>query len=494
MEVGNYEIIRKLAVGGMAEIFLARQKAIAGFQRNVVLKRILPEYAADPAFVAAFLNEAKLTAQLSHSNLVQIFDFGQQDGTYFLTMEYIKGFDLEAILRVSPNGLALPIVLILGRDVAAGLDHAHEACDPDGAPLGIIHRDISPANVLVTMEGVAKVVDFGVAKATELNGTRTATGQVKGKAAYLAPEQILGLPLDRRVDVFALGAMLYECMTGQNPFTGGTDFESLTNVVEKEPARLPGPIGEVIARALAKERDERLQSCGEVMLALEHVAVHAKIALSQAPVRALVTAHSAQLEKESERERDERQAERAQADTRLNLAVPQAKPATAKMVMRANVRREVFVTLAIVLAVVFIVIVVWWPRPHLKTAVVPLAAAVEAAPLAQPVPAAVVSLTPEHPLVLQTPKPTAVKPVAVAKSPTPVVTRGEGRLRLVVQPYGALSIDGQEVGDIPRPPDTLSSGPHVVVISNADLGKKVTRKIVINPGEEVLIRENLLEH
>ena len=487
MEIGNYEIVRKLAVGGMAEIFLARQRSIGGFRRNVVLKRILPEFAEDPAFVAAFLNEAKLTAQLSHANLVQVFDFGQADGSYFLTMEYIKGFDLEAILRVSPRGLPLPVVLSVGRDAAAGLHHAHEAQDPDGVALGIIHRDISPANLLVSLEGVVKVVDFGVAKATAINGNRTATGQVKGKAAYLAPEQVLGLALDRRVDVFALGATLYECVTGTNPFAADTDFESLTNVVEREAPPLPGAIGRVIARALAKDRVERFQSCAELMVALEAVAVNAKIAVSQAPLRALVVARKKALEGESDKERAARQLQREQADTHLNYLLPKQKSATAKLLLRPNVRRELIMATAAVACAVLAAMGLWWPRQGRPLdQVAAQRAPISDQPLARPSAPSVVTLTPEHPLLLHASK------LAPAKAPP--VAKGQGRLRLVVQPYGVLSVDGHELGDIPRPPDTLTAGPHVLVISNAELGKKVTRKIVINPGEEVLIRENLLEH
>jgi len=492
MEVGNNEIIRKLAVGGMAEIFLARHRAAGGFERNVVLKRILPECARDPQFVQAFLNEAKLTAQLSHPNLVQVFDFGQDAGAYYLTMEYIPGFDLEALLRISPRGLPLSVVLSVGRDIAAGLHHAHEARDADGVPLGIIHRDISPDNVLVNLEGVAKIVDFGVAKATAQVGQRTATGQVKGKAPYLAPEQVLGLSLDRRVDVFALGVTLYECVSGQSPFLGGTDFESLTNVVEKDAPLLPGPIGGVIAQALSKERSARFQTCAEMATALEAVAVSAKVAISTAPLREMLAARKIELEIAAEHRRAARAELLERADTHLDLDVPSGmrpKSPTAKLRAREGGSRELWIAVALVAVALVSSVALWRWRSRAPSAV---AASVAAPPPVStpvaPVPSAALPIVPAHPLLVHANKPSPPKPLP------PTVVKGEGRLRLVVQPYGSLQIDGREVGDIPRPPDTLAAGAHTLVISNAELGKKVTRKIVINPGEEVLIRENLLEH
>jgi eukaryotic-like serine/threonine-protein kinase len=279
MQTAKYELTSKLAVGGMAELFLARAAGPMGFKKTLVLKRILPNLARDPAFVEMFLREAKLVAQLNHPHIVQIFDFGEASGSYFLAMEYIDGPNLRVLLKTAlAAGTPLPPSLCarLIASACEGLAFAHDFQDPaTGKPLGLIHRDISTDNILVSRQGAVKVVDFGIAKTAD-QGQKTQTGVVKGKLSYLSPEQIRSKPLDRRVDVYALGIVLYELLTGHKPFTGPTDaslvqailFEPLPPALLHRPD-LPLALERILERALAKDREQRYPDCRAFQLELE---------------------------------------------------------------------------------------------------------------------------------------------------------------------------------------------------------------------------------
>jgi serine/threonine-protein kinase len=270
-QLGKYTLIRKLATGGMAEVFLAKAAGPMGFEKTLVVKRILPHLAEDPAFVEMFLSEAKLAAQLNHPNIVQIFDFGEADDAYFLAMEYIDGPNLRVLLkRASQQGVALPpaVCARLIATACEGLAFAHDFADPGtGELLGLIHRDISPDNVLVSRQGAVKVVDFGIAKAAG-QSHKTQSGVIKGKLAYMPPEQIRAKQLDRRVDVYALGVVLYELLTGSKPFEATTDaslmqailFEPLVPVAERRPD-LPEPLQRILEKALSKDREQRYPDC-----------------------------------------------------------------------------------------------------------------------------------------------------------------------------------------------------------------------------------------
>ncbi|XXF75926.1 serine/threonine protein kinase [Myxococcaceae bacterium GXIMD 01537] len=283
MQVGKYQLVTKLATGGMAEVFLAKAAGPMGFEKTLVLKRILPHMAEDPAFVEMFLAEAKLAAQLNHPNIVQIFDFGEAEGSYYLAMEYIDGPNLRTLAkRARHMGETLPPAMC-ARIIASaceGLAFAHAFADPDtGEPLGLIHRDISPDNIMVSRQGAVKVVDFGIAKAAGTSG-KTQTGVVKGKLAYMPPEQVQGKNFDLRVDVYALGVVLYELLTGQRPYDATTDvsimqailFEPLIPVAERRPD-LPEDLQRILERALAKSLDERYPDCHAFQADLERFAM-----------------------------------------------------------------------------------------------------------------------------------------------------------------------------------------------------------------------------
>ena len=262
---GNYYLLERLAVGGMAEVYLAKCFGVAGFERLVALKRILPTIAEDDEFIAMFIDEAKIAGQLSHANIAQIFDLGKINQSYFIAMEYISGHDLRALWdrAKEQGGLPLPLACYVTQKICDGLDYAHRRRDNRGRPLGIIHRDVSPQNVLLSYDGDIKVIDFGIAKAAN-RMVRTQTGILKGKFAYMAPEQARGDPTDHRADIFAIGVIFYELLTGERAFRAESDFALLEKVrrVDVVPPRkarpeLPRDLERIVYKALAKDAPDR---------------------------------------------------------------------------------------------------------------------------------------------------------------------------------------------------------------------------------------------
>jgi serine/threonine protein kinase len=262
----------------MAEVFKAKSYGVEGFEKIIAIKRILPTMGEDRDFIKMFIDEAKIAGQLAHANICQIFELGRIDGSHFIAMEYIWGKDLLQIqnrLRKIKQQMPIPMGCFAISKVLEGLDYAHRKRDPLGRPLEIVHRDCSPQNVLVSYEGEVKVIDFGIAKATSRN-SRTMAGVLKGKFGYMSPEQVRGLPLDRRSDIFALGTMLYECLTGERLFQGETDFSTLEKVrnVDVQAPRavnpaIPEAVEKVILKALAKDVDDRYQWCSEMLADLQ---------------------------------------------------------------------------------------------------------------------------------------------------------------------------------------------------------------------------------
>ena len=257
-DFGPYRIVRKIAVGGMAEIYLARQRAVEGLERTVVLKRILPTYVDNPEFVTMFLDEARLLAALSHPNIAQVFDLGKIDDSYYLVMELVRGPTLGSLLqaaaRAGQRGLAEPVALGIALNVAEALAYVHARRDELGRPLNIVHRDLNPANVMVSYEGAVKLIDFGIAKAaTKVYETRT--GVIKGTYGYIAPEQLTRTaPVDHRADVFALGVLLYEMCVGQHPFDVSDEpnlIDRILNASYKRPKQVVQSFPKVLDRLIA---------------------------------------------------------------------------------------------------------------------------------------------------------------------------------------------------------------------------------------------------
>ena len=276
----QYDLLARLATGGMAEIFLARARSLAGFERHVVLKRIRPEHGDDARWVNMFLDEARLAAQLTHPNIAQVFDIGQIGEDYFYTMEFVHGADvLDLLSRTSDREQRVPlnVALAIAAGTAAGLAHAHDRVGANGRALGIVHRDISPSNLMVSFEGAVKVLDFGVAKA-RFRSQQTQAGQIMGKVAYLSPEQCKTGRVDHRSDIFSLGIVLYELLTHTRPFKRETDYETLAAVVRHTPARpslvvegVPRKLDNIVMRALAKDPDARFSHAIALVEAIEEI-------------------------------------------------------------------------------------------------------------------------------------------------------------------------------------------------------------------------------
>jgi serine/threonine protein kinase len=279
-QLGKYMLQRRLATGGMAEIWLAEQRGPGGFAKELVVKRILPHLANDAKFVEMFLDEARVAAQLTHPNIVQIYDLGEVAGSYFIAMEYIRGHDLELILNASlrAGGPLDPLAAArLIADACAGLDFAHNFADSRGRPMHLVHRDVSPQNILVSDQGQVKLVDFGVAKAAT-STHKTQTGAVKGKFAYMSPEQISGKPLDGRSDLFAMGIVLFELLTGRRPFGHDSELMAVTAILHHPPPDVrelnpdvPLELRDIVERALEKDPTRRWQTAEEMQAALEGV-------------------------------------------------------------------------------------------------------------------------------------------------------------------------------------------------------------------------------
>jgi tRNA A-37 threonylcarbamoyl transferase component Bud32 len=289
--LGKYRIIHRIAYGGMAEIYLARASGIQGFEKYVVLKRILPQYAANHELIRMFLQEARLAAMLDHANIAQVHDIGEQAGTFFFTMEYLHGEDARWIYkRLVERGDPMPLehAVHIVIDAAAGLNFAHEKKSADGRSLGIVHRDLSPSNIVVTYAGEVKVVDFGVAKIaseSELSGRYS----LKGKLAYMSPEQITQGTVDRRSDVFSLGIVLYELTTGKRLFKGASEVEAMKLVLETSVVHPSGvkpdyplELERIVLRALARSPEQRYQTARELQLDLEAFARDQKLQISSA--------------------------------------------------------------------------------------------------------------------------------------------------------------------------------------------------------------------
>lgn len=275
--LGKYRLIAELGSGGMADVYLAVVHGPAGFNKLVVLKQIRTQLAEDPEFLGMFLDEARLAARLSHPNVVQTNEVGHDGRRYFMAMEYLDGQPLNRVLHRlgRTGGLPLGLHLRVLSETLAGLHHAHELRDYDGTPLEVVHRDMSPHNVFVTYDGQVKIVDFGIAKAMN-SSSETRAGVIKGKVAYMAPEQVRGDRVDRRADVFSVGVMLWEAAAGRRLWKGLTDVAVLARVTANDVPQLrsvkpdvPRELEEIVTRAMAHRREDRYPSAAALQAALE---------------------------------------------------------------------------------------------------------------------------------------------------------------------------------------------------------------------------------
>src|SRR3954453_577842 len=265
---GKYLLLERINVGGMAEVFIGKAFGVEGFEKILAIKKILPTMAEDEEFITMFIDEARISVQLNHANVVHIHELGKHDEAFFIAMEYVSGRDLRTILEryrrrkeIMPTAQAVYV----GSKICEGLDYAHRKKDARGQEMHIIHRDVSPQNILCSYEGEVKIIDFGIAKAAN-RSQKTQAGILKGKFGYMSPEQVRGLPIDRRSDIFAVGVILYEMLTGEKLFVGESDFSTLEKVRNAEVPtprqfnpNIPAGLEKVLMKSLAREAEDRYQ-------------------------------------------------------------------------------------------------------------------------------------------------------------------------------------------------------------------------------------------
>jgi hypothetical protein len=279
--LGRYTLIRRIATGGMAEIFVASSDGPDGVEQLVAIKRILPEHVRNREFLTMFMNEARVAATLRHPNVVRAYDFGSEDGAYYLAMEYLRGQDTRRIvqtLALAGKKLPMEVAVASAIGVAAGLHYVHEKVDTDGQPLGLVHRDVSPQNIFLTIGGDVKLVDFGVVKAVH-RVSNTLSGVIKGKVPYMSPEQVRSKRLDRRSDIFSLSIVLWELTVGRRLFEGVSEAMVMNAIEELDaPApsqmtpRYPADLQRIVMKGLARDRGRRYQTAEEMRIDLEEFA------------------------------------------------------------------------------------------------------------------------------------------------------------------------------------------------------------------------------
>ena len=276
---GKYTLLDRIAVGGMAEVFMAVRPGVEGFEKTVALKQIRSHLSEEEAFVKMFLFEAKLAAQLQHPNIVQIYDLGKISDTYFIAMEYVSGRDMSRVVpKAEKLGINYPLeyAMLVVSNVLEGLAYAHEKTDDFGKPLHLVHRDVTPENIMVGWNGHVRILDFGIAKASSQTD-HTKAGEIKGKLSYMSPEQALGKSLDHRSDLFTLGVVLYEWVTGYKLFTGENEMAVLKAIIDGRiypptyfREEVPTGVEEIVMKALSKDRDARYQSARDMLFDVQH--------------------------------------------------------------------------------------------------------------------------------------------------------------------------------------------------------------------------------
>jgi len=294
---GSYYLLDRIAVGGMAEIFKAKQSGVRGFEKILVIKKILQGLSDDPEFVEMFEDEAKIAAQLNHANIVQIYELGEIENTLYITMEFVEGKNLRDVTRaISGKGLhlSIPQSIYIISEVLKGLDYAHRKKDSQGVPLQIIHRDMSPQNIVLSYEGEVKILDFGIAKAAS-KISKTEAGVLKGKFSYMSPEQASGRPIDQTTDIYACGVILHELLSSERLFRAETDMETIERVKQanvhppsEKNSSIPKELDGVVLNALQRSPEKRYQTAGEMLSDLVQVAQHQNFALNSQELSAFL--------------------------------------------------------------------------------------------------------------------------------------------------------------------------------------------------------------
>ncbi|MCK5796578.1 MAG: serine/threonine protein kinase, partial [Deltaproteobacteria bacterium] len=293
----SYTLLRHLATGGMGELYLARRDGVAGFSKQVVVKRLRDDLALDEEFVEMFLDEGRLAAMLDHANIVHVYELGEANNSYFMAMEYVHGIDLGSLLGAVDGALDLTAALYIMRNICEGLAFAHDAAGMDGQPMHLVHRDINPQNILISEAGAVKITDFGIAKVAQRQH-QTQAGILKGKFGYLSPEQARGQPVDRRCDIYALGLLLFEMTTGQSAVSSGTEAQMLEGAAHgmlRQPEEFvptyPRALGNIFRRCTSYRPGDRFQNVPDLLDELVEFQMDARILATPKALVKLVSRH-----------------------------------------------------------------------------------------------------------------------------------------------------------------------------------------------------------
>ncbi len=501
---GKYALLKKIASGGMAEVFLAKQLGLDGFEKLVVLKRILPHLADNKEFVRMFLDEARTAADLRHAHLVHTFEIGEDAGIYFMVMEFLHGQDIRTIFKsVHQKREAIPLGHAVGiiMDAASGIHYAHTKADLSGKKLSIIHRDISPQNIIVTYEGETKIVDFGIAKAAHQT-RETISGVLKGKYGYMSPEQALGQPLDARTDLFALGIILYELTTMRRLFKFENEMATLRAIANCDiapptsvSASYPQPLSTIVMKALSKDREHRFENCEQLRAALENYLENDHLTHSASRLNHYMR----DLFRDRLRQEEEALAQgRLDSESAMTLLWSSSRAGTSSHATHSTSHRllshgdgrEETITNSKNRAG-------FWRRAQLG--LVALLGGV----LGLLMVAFVLSVLPEQEQQIQKlPEDDDVifQPSVVVheivkdnpvESPSPAKIRksqSPGRLKVVVEPWAEVYLNDVHIGSTPLAAKELGPGTYRLRLSNSELQKNISQDIVIASGKDTMVR------
>jgi len=483
-EFGPYHLVRRLGVGGMAETFEATRVAAGGFEQRVCLKRVLPAFSGDDEFVSRFQREAKLAAQLRHTNIVGVIDFGEVDGVHYMTLELVDGVDLRSFLKSSPSDkLSADTVALIGLDLAYALEHAHGT---------LVHRDISPSNILLSRSGETKLADFGIAKAID-NVNVTASRSAKGKIPYMSPEHMRGETTDGRADLFSLGVVLFEAAAGARPFDGAHDVETMQKILDGDRLSLeevapdvPAPLRGVIERLIEVDPKARTASATQL---IEELAVLAPPPAVRQELASTVEAHrggpGARMHVRAREEERDTELSRPPAPVQMTAQHAEAQRPTPRKRGRA-------VMLVGALLALLVTAVAGSQLLERSTVSVPASVPVPV-PASAPVPVPVP--VPASVPASASASASASVPASVPASPAPSEPEqparvAKGWVRVVVQPWGNVWIDGTWMGRAPVKA-RLSKGRHVIE-AGRDLPSK-KRIVRVEPGTRKEVELSLAE-